>query len=185
MKKNFKISKKLYLLGIMLVSSSPAMATTSNMPWVGMFDKFNNNAKYEETNVGIYVLKDSKKTDINSIITELKENKDIIIMGAKNDEETSEKTKKKLIEDIIAKNNNELKKDQIESKIKLEYKNTYVDIYNDILSKEREMMILNSAYNGILELHDEKYNDKIKSISKNPYYFAGLYYIQEKNKKII
>lgn len=32
MKKNFKISKKLYLLGIMLVSSSPAMATTSNMP---------------------------------------------------------------------------------------------------------------------------------------------------------
>lgn len=40
MKKNFKISKKLYLLGIMLVSSSPAMATTSNMPWVGMFDKF-------------------------------------------------------------------------------------------------------------------------------------------------
>ena len=40
MKKNFKISKKLYLLGIMLVSSSPAMATISNMPWVGMFDKF-------------------------------------------------------------------------------------------------------------------------------------------------
>lgn len=40
MKKKFKISKKLYLLALMLVSSSPAMATTSNMPWVGTFDKF-------------------------------------------------------------------------------------------------------------------------------------------------
>ena len=40
MKKNFKISKKLYLLAFMLVSSSPAMATTSNMPWVSMGDKF-------------------------------------------------------------------------------------------------------------------------------------------------
>jgi trbC/VIRB2 family len=40
MKKKFNISKKLYLLAFMLVSSSPAMATTSNMPWVSMFDKF-------------------------------------------------------------------------------------------------------------------------------------------------
>ena len=40
MKKKFKISKKLYLLAFMLISSSPAMATTSNMPWVSMFDKF-------------------------------------------------------------------------------------------------------------------------------------------------
>ena len=40
MKKNFKLSKKLYLLAFMLVSSSPAMATTSNMPWVSMLDKF-------------------------------------------------------------------------------------------------------------------------------------------------
>ena len=40
MKKKFKISKKLYLLALMLMSSSPAMATTSNMPWVGMGDKF-------------------------------------------------------------------------------------------------------------------------------------------------
>ena len=93
------------------------------------------------------------------LVTELTDEKKKITMY---NEELE--TKKKLIEDIIAKNNNELKKDQIESKIKLEYKNTYVDIYNDILSKEREMMILNSAYNGILELHDEKYNDKIKSI---------------------
>ena len=159
----FKFKKTNIVLSIFVILLNVGASFTLQSV-VGMFDKFNNNAKYEETNVGIYVLKDSKKTDINSIITELKENKDIIIMGAKNDEETSEKTKKKLIEDIIAKNNNELKKDQIESKIKIEYKNTYVDIYNDILSKEREMMILNSAYNGILELHDEKYNDKIKSI---------------------
>ena len=159
----FKFKKTNIVLSIFVILLNIGASFTLQSV-VGMFDKFNNNAKYEETNVGIYVLKDSKKTDINSIITELKENKDIIIMGAKNDEETSEKTKRKLIEDIIAKNNNELKKDQIESKIKLEYKNTYVDIYNDILSKEREMMILNSAYNGILELHDEKYNDKIKSI---------------------
>ena len=159
----FKFKKTNIVLSIFVILLNIGASFTLQSV-VGMFDKFNNNAKYEETNVGIYVLKDSKKTDINSIITELKENKDIIIMGAKNDEETSEKTKKKLIEDIIAKNNNELKKDQIEPKIKLEYKNTYVDIYNDILSKEREMMILNSAYNGILELHDEKYNDKIKSI---------------------
>ena len=159
----FKFKKTNIVLSIFVILLNIGASFTLQSV-VGMFDKFNNNAKYEETNVGIYVLKDSKKTDLNSIITELKENKDIIIMGAKNDEETSEKTKKKLIEDIIAKNNNELKKDQIESKIKLEYKNTYVDIYNDILSKEREMMILNSAYNGILELHDEKYNDKIKSI---------------------
>ena len=40
MKKNFKLSKKLYLLAFMLVSSSPAMATTSNMSWVSMLDKF-------------------------------------------------------------------------------------------------------------------------------------------------
>ena len=159
----FKFKKTNIVLSIFVILLNVGASFTLQSV-VGMFDKFNNNAKYEETNVGIYVLKDSKKTDLNSIITELKENKDIIIMGAKNDEETSEKTKKKLIEDIIAKNNNELKKDQIESKIKIEYKNTYVDIYNDILSKEREMMILNSAYNGILELHDEKYNDKIKSI---------------------
>ena len=159
----FKLKKTNIVLSIFVILLNVGASFTLQSV-VGMFDKFNNNAKYEETNVGIYVLKDSKKTDLNSIITELKENKDIIIMGAKNDEETSEKTKKKLIEDIIAKNNNELKKDQIEPKIKLEYKNTYVDIYNDILSKEREMMILNSAYNGILELHDEKYNDKIKSI---------------------
>lgn len=159
----FKFKKTNIVLSIFVILLNIGASFTLQSV-VGMFDKFNNNAKYEETNVGIYVLKDSKKTDINSIITELKENKEVIIMGAKNDEETSEKTKKKLIEDIIAKNNNELKKDQIESKIKLEYKNTYVDIYNDILSKEREMMILNSAYNGILELHDEKYNDKIKSI---------------------
>ena len=159
----FKFKKTNIVLSIFVILLNIGASFTLQSV-VGMFDKFNNNAKYEETNVGIYVLKDSKKTDLNSIITELKENKDIIIMGAKNDEETSEKTKKKLIEDIIAKNNNELKKDQIETKIKIEYKNTYVDIYNDILSKEREMMILNSAYNGILELHDEKYNDKIKSI---------------------
>ena len=159
----FKLKKTNIVLSIFVILLNVGASFTLQSV-VGMFDKFNNNAKYEETNVGIYVLKDSKKTDLNSIITELKENKDIIIMGAKNDEETSEKTKKKLIEDIIAKNNNELKKDQIEPKIKIEYKNTYVDIYNDILSKEREMMILNSAYNGILELHDEKYNDKIKSI---------------------
>ena len=159
----FKFKKTNIVLSIFVILLNIGASCTLQSV-VGMFDKFNNNAKYEETNVGIYVLKDSKKTDLNSIITELKENKDIIIMGAKNDEETSEKTKKKLIEDILAKNNNELKKDQIETKIKIEYKNTYVDIYNDILSKEREMMILNSAYNGILELHDEKYNDKIKSI---------------------
>ena len=159
----FKFKKTNIVLSIFVILLNVGASFTLQSV-VGMFDKFNNNAKYEETNVGIYVLKDSKKTDLNSIITELKENKDVIIMGAKNDEETSEKTKKKLIEDIIAKNNNELKKDQIEPKIKIEYKNTYVDIYNDILSKEREMMILNSAYNGILELHDEKYNDKIKSI---------------------
>ena len=159
----FKLKKTNIVLSIFVILLNVGASFTLQSV-VGMFDKFNNNAKYEETNVGIYVLKDSKKTDLNSIITELKENKDIIIMGAKNDEETSEKTKKKLIEDIIAKNNNELKKDQIEPKIKIEYKNTYVDIYNDILLKEREMMILNSAYNGILELHDEKYNDKIKSI---------------------
>ena len=159
----FKFKKTNIVLSIFVILLNVGASFTLQSV-VGMFDKFNNNAKYEETNVGIYVLKDSKKTDLNSIITELKENKDIIIMGAKNDEETSEKTKKKLIDDILAKNNNELKKDQIETKIKIEYKNTYVDIYNDILSKEREMMILNSTYNGILELHDEKYNDKIKSI---------------------
>ena len=159
----FKFKKTNIVLSIFVILLNIGASFTLQSV-VGMFDKFNNNAKYEETNGGIYVLKDSKKTDLNSIITELKENKDVIIMGAKNDEETSEKTKKKLIDDILAKNNNELKKDQIETKIKIEYKNTYVDIYNDILSKEREMMILNSAYNGILELHDEKYNDKIKSI---------------------
>jgi len=40
MKKKFNISKKLYLLAFILVSSSSAMATTSNMPWVSMLDKF-------------------------------------------------------------------------------------------------------------------------------------------------
>ena len=85
-------------------------------------------------------------------------------MGSKNDEDIAKKTKDKLVGDIVNKNNNKLSKEKVNEKVKIEYKNTYVDIYKDIIDKKQEMMILNSAYEGILELHDEKYKDKIKSI---------------------
>ena len=84
-------------------------------------------------------------------------------MGSKNDEETAKKTKNKLVEDILYKNN-KLSKEKVDEKLKIEYKNTYVETYKDIIDKKQEMMILNSAYEGILELNDEKYKDKIKSI---------------------
>ena len=129
----------------------------------GLFEKFNQNAKYEEIRVNIYTLKENEKTDISSIISDIEKGKDLIIMGAKNDEETAKKTKNKLVEDIVYKNN-KLSKEKVDEKLKIEYKNTYVETYKDIIDKKQEMMILNSAYEGILELNDEKYKDKIKSI---------------------
>lgn len=130
----------------------------------GLFEKVNQNAKYEEVKVNIYTLKENEKKDISSIISELEKDKDIIIMGSKNDEDIAKKTKDKLVGDIASKNNNKLSKEKVNEKIRIEYKNTYVDIYKDIIDKKQEMMILNSAYEGILELHDDKYKDKIKSI---------------------
>lgn len=130
----------------------------------GLFEKFNQNAKYEEVKVNIYTLKENEKKDISSIISELEKDKDIVIMGSKNDEDIAKKTKDKLVGDIVSKNNNKLSKEKANEKIKIEYKNTYVEIYKDIIDKKQEMMILNNAYEGILELHDEKYKDKIKSI---------------------
>ena len=129
----------------------------------GLFEKFNQNAKYEEIRVNIYTLKENEKTDISSIISDIEKGKDLIIMGAKNDEETAKKTKNKLVEDIVYKNN-KLSKEKVDEKLKIEYKNTYVETYKDIIDKKQEMMILNSAYEGIIELNDEKYKDKIKSI---------------------
>lgn len=129
----------------------------------GLFEKFNQNAKYEEIRVNIYTLKENEKTDISSIISDIEKGKDLIIMGSKNDEETAKKTKNKLVEDIVYKNN-KLSKEKVDEKLKIEYKNTYVETYKDIIDKKQEMMILNSAYEGILELNDEKYKDKIKSI---------------------
>ena len=129
----------------------------------GLFEKFNQNAKYEEIRVNIYTLKENEKTDISSIISDIEKGKDLIIMGSKNDEETAKKTKNKLIEDIVYKNN-KLSKEKVDEKLKIEYKNTYVETYKDIIDKKQEMMILNSAYEGIIELHDEKYKEKIKSI---------------------
>ena len=122
----------------------------------GLFEKFNQNAKYEEVKVNIYTLKENEKKDISSIISELEKDKDIVIMGSKNDEDIAKKTKDKLVGDIVSKNNNKLSKEKANEKIKIEYK--------DIIDKKQEMMILNNAYEGILELHDEKYKDKIKSI---------------------
>lgn len=129
----------------------------------GLFEKFNQNAKYEEIRVNIYTLKENEKTDISSIISDIEKGKDLVIMGSKNDEETAKKTKNKLVEDIVYKNN-KLSKEKVEEKLKLEYKSTYVETYKDIIDKKQEMMILNSAYEGIIELHDEKYKEKIKSI---------------------
>ena len=130
----------------------------------GLFEKFSQNAKYEEIKVNIYTLKENEKRDISSIITDLEQDKELVIMGSKNDEDIAKKTKDKLVEDIINKNNNKLSKEKVNEKLKIEYKNTYVDIYKDIIDKKQEMMILNSAYEGIIELHDEKYKEKIKSI---------------------
>ena len=130
----------------------------------GLFEKFSQNAKYEEIKVNIYTLKENEKRDISSIIKDLEQDKELVIMGSKNDEDIAKKTKDKLIEDIINKNNNKLSKEKVNEKLKIEYKNTYVDIYKDIIDKKQEMMILNSAYEGIIELHDEKYKEKIKSI---------------------
>ena len=129
----------------------------------GLFEKFNQNAKYEEIRVNIYTLKENEKTDISSIISDIENGKDLIIMGSKNDEETAKKTKNKLVDDIVLKNT-KLSKEKVDEKLKIEYKNTYVETYKDIIDKKQEMMILNSAYEGILELNDEKYKDKIKSI---------------------
>ena len=130
----------------------------------GLFEKFSQNAKYEEIKVNIYTLKENERKDISSIIKDLEQDKELVIMGSKNDEDIAKKTKDKLVEDIINKNNNKLSKEKVNEKLKIEYKNTYVDIYKDIIDKKQEMMILNSAYEGIIELHDEKYKEKIKSI---------------------
>ena len=130
----------------------------------GLFEKFSQNAKYEEIKVNIYTLKENERKDISSIIKDLEQDKELVIMGSKNDEDIAKKTKDKLVEDIINKNNNKLSKEKVDEKLKIEYKNTYVDIYKDIIDKKQEMMILNSAYEGIIELHDEKYKEKIKSI---------------------
>ena len=130
----------------------------------GLFEKFSQNAKYEEIKVNIYTLKENERKDISSIIKDLEQDKELVIMGSKNDEDIAKKTKDKLVEDIINKNNNKLSKEKVNEKLKIEYKNTYVDIYKDIIDKKQEMMILNSAYEGIIELYDEKYKEKIKSI---------------------
>ena len=129
----------------------------------GLFEKFNQNARYEEIRVNIYTLKENEKTDISSIIREIEEDKELVLMASKNDEETAKKTKNKLVDDIVLKNT-KLSKEKVDEKLKIEYKNTYVETYKDIIDKKQEMMILNSAYEGILELNDEKYKDKIKSI---------------------
>ena len=129
----------------------------------GLFEKFNQNARYEEIRVNIYTLKENEKTDISSIIREIEEDKELVLMASKNDEETAKKTKNKLVDDIVLKNT-KLSKEKVDEKLKIEYKNTYVETYKDIIDKKQEMMIVNSAYEGILELNDEKYKDKIKSI---------------------
>ena len=76
----------------------------------GLFEKFNQNAKYEEVKVNIYTLKENEKKDISSIISELEKDKDIVIMGSKNDEDIAKKTKDKLVGDIVSKNSNKLSK---------------------------------------------------------------------------
>ena len=148
----------------------------------GLFEKFNQNAKYEEIRVNIYTLKENEKTDISSIISDIEKGKDLIIMGSKNDEETAKKTKNKLIEDIVYKNN-KLSKEKVDEKLKIEYKNTYVETYKDIIDKKQEMMILNSAYEGIIELHDEKYKEKIKSIYETDFKEEIKELEQEKTKE--
>ena len=42
----------------------------------GLFEKFSQNAKYEEIKVNIYTLKENEKKDISSIISELEKDKD-------------------------------------------------------------------------------------------------------------
>ena len=148
----------------------------------GLFEKFNQNAKYEEIRVNIYTLKENEKTDISSIISDIEKGKDLVIMGSKNDEETAKKTKNKLVEDIVYKNN-KLSKEKVDEKLKIEYKNTYVETYKDIIDKKQEMMILNSAYAGIIELNDEKYKEKIKSIYETDFKEEIKELEQEKTKE--
>ena len=158
----FKLKKTTIVISILtIILNSVAFYGIQSV--TGLFEKFNQNAKYEEIRVNIYTLKENEKTDISSIISDIEKGKDLVIMGSKNDEETAKKTKNKLVEDIVYKNN-KLSKEKVDEKLKIEYKNTYVETYKDIIDKKQEMMILNSAYEGILELNDEKYKDKIKSI---------------------
>ena len=158
----FKLKKTAIVISILtIILNSVAFYGIQSV--TGLFEKFNQNAKYEEIRVNIYTLKENEKTDISSIISDIENGKDLVIMGSKNDEETAKKTKNKLVEDIVYKNN-KLSKEKVDEKLKIEYKNTYVETYKDIIDKKQEMMILNSAYEGILELNDEKYKDKIKSI---------------------
>lgn len=158
----FKLKKTAIVISILtIILNSVAFYGIQSV--TGLFEKFNQNAKYEEIRVNIYTLKENEKTDISGIISDIEKGKDLVIMGSKNDEETAKKTKNKLVEDIVYKNN-KLSKEKVDEKLKIEYKNTYVETYKDIIDKKQEMMILNSAYEGILELNDEKYKDKIKSI---------------------
>ena len=158
----FKLKKTAIVISILtIILNSVAFYGIQSV--TGLFEKFNQNAKYEEIRVNIYTLKENEKTDISSIISDIEKGKDLVIMGSKNDEETAKKTKNKLVEDIVYKNN-KLSKEKVDEKLKIEYKNTYVETYKDIIDKKQEMMILNSAYEGILELNDEKYKEKIKSI---------------------
>ena len=177
----FKFKKTAIVISILtIILNSGAFYGIQSV--TGLFEKFNQNAKYEEIRVNIYTLKENEKTDISSIISDIEKGKDLIIMGAKNDEETAKKTKNKLVEDIVYKNN-KLSKEKVDEKLKIEYKNTYVETYKDIIDKKQEMMILNSAYEGIIELNDEKYKDKIKSIYETDFKEEIKELEQEKTKE--
>ena len=129
----------------------------------GLFEKFNQNAKYEEIRVNIYTLKENEKTDISSIISDIEKGKDLVIMGSKNDEETAKKTKNKLVEDIVYKNN-KLSKEKVDKKLKIEYKNTYVETYKDIIDKKQEENQNNYQENKHISKKDGVYNIYISGI---------------------
>ena len=88
----------------------------------GLFEKFSQNAKYEEIRVNIYTLKENERKDISSIIKDLEQDKELVIIGSKNDEDIAKKTKDKLVEDIVNKNNNKLSKEKVNEKLKIEYR---------------------------------------------------------------
>lgn len=112
---------------------------------VKIFEKLNENSTISEQVMSVAVLKDSNIDNI----TDLKDEK--IAAPLSIDEENINK----LLKNIEEKENLSLDLEKVES---------YIKNYEQLISGNTKAIILNSAYENLIELSNPDYNDKIKKI---------------------